>query len=242
MHEVQYYKYDVNKYPFIELLKKLFEIDNLSQIHTLIPTDNTSARSPNGLFTNENDDETLLHQQFYNQLKVGWPEFKETYINLICKVRREILQTEEIIYQTTPTFRVQLPNNIAVGGNSFDEVDKYGWHRDTDAEYNHPPFEKNFLVPLTDASESASLYIETGRGTNRFEVARMKTGEFFQFRGGECVHGNKPNQTGQSRVSLDFRVVLKKDYDEGSTRSSKLSGKKFVVGDYYSLLETMRAR
>ena len=64
----------------------------------------------------------------------------------------------------------------------------------------------------------------------------MRVGEFFQFRGGECIHGNKPNKTGKSRVSLDFRVVLKSDYNKDYEKISKLSSKKFVIGGYYNEL------
>ena len=61
----------------------------------------------------------------------------------------------------------------------------------------------------------------------------MRKGGFYQFKGVECIHVNKRNTTGKSRVSLDFRLVLKDEYDEEFSKSSKLSGKKFVVGGYY---------
>ena len=83
------------------------------------------------------------------------------YISFIKKIMVDVLGKDSIIYQSKPTFRVQLPNNIAVGGNETDSPDRYGWHKDTDTEYNHPPFEKNFIVPLTNSDNTASVYIET---------------------------------------------------------------------------------
>lgn len=227
-YEVKYFKYDVDKYPFIKLLESLFDVDDLSEIHNL-----SNKISSNELFTNENDDMTFFHDKFYSKLNNGWKEFEETYLNFVKKVMIDIFAENSIIYQASPTFRVQLPDNIAVGGNKNDRSDRYGWHKDTDAEYAHPSFEKNFIIPLTNSKNTASVFIETYPNSDEFKSASMKVGEFFKFAGGECIHGNKKNVTGKSRVSIDFRVVLKDDYDAGYSESSKLKNKKFQVGGYY---------
>tara|TARA_A100001391_G_scaffold198079_1_gene179263 strand:+ start:6357 stop:7058 length:702 start_codon:yes stop_codon:yes gene_type:complete len=230
-YKVKYYTYDTKKYPFVKLMRDLFNIDSLNNIHNLL--DNKVSKE---LFTNENDDTTILHNIFYKKLNSDWVEFNEVYLKFIKKVMTDVFSETSIIYQAKPTFRVQLPNNIAVGGNTKDSNDKYGWHKDTDDEYNHPTFEKNFIIPLTDSDETASVYIETYPNSDEFKAAKMRVGEFFQFRGGECIHGNKPNKTGKSRVSLDFRLVLKSDYNKDYEKISKLSSKKFVIGDYYNEL------
>ena len=64
----------------------------------------------------------------------------------------------------------------------------------------------------------------------------MNVGEVFNFNGGQCKHGNKPNITGLSRVSFDFRIVLPDEYDESYGKSSKISTKKFIIGGYYDKL------
>jgi hypothetical protein len=225
---LKYFGYDIKEYPFVELVETLFGVNDLSEVHTLLGGETTDE-----LFTNENDDETVFHNKFYKKLNGGWDEFEKAYVDFVKKVMVDVFGENSIIYQSTPTFRVQLPNNIAVGGNDSDSSERYGWHRDTDTEYNHPPFEKNFIVPLTTSKDTASIYIETYPNSDEFESANMKVGEYFQFRGGECIHGNKRNTTGKSRVSIDFRLVLKDEYDEEFSKSSKLSGKKFVVGGYY---------
>jgi hypothetical protein len=227
-YKVKYYDYDVDKYPFVELVETLFDVNDLTEVHTELDGEITDE-----LFTNENDDATLFHDKFYKKLNSGWDEFEKAYVDFVKKVMVDVFGENSIIYQSTPTFRVQLPNNIAVGGNEKDSPERYGWHKDTDTEYNHPPFEKNFIVPLTTSKDTASIYIETHPKSGEFESANMKVGEYFQFRGGECIHGNKRNTTGKSRVSIDFRLVLKDEYDEEFSKSSKLSGKKFVVGGYY---------
>ena len=227
-YKVKYFKYDVDKYPFIKLVKTLFGVEDLSEVHTKF-----DGNLDNELYTNENDDATKFHDKFYKKLNTGWVEFEEVYENFVKKVMVDVFDENSIIYQAMPTFRVQLPNNIAVGGNENDSPERYGWHKDTDSEYNHPPFEKNFIVPLTNSEDTASVYIETYPNSNEFKSANMKAGEYFQFSGGECVHGNKKNVTGKSRVSLDFRLVLKDEYNKEYSQSSKLRDKKFVVGGYY---------
>lgn len=230
---VLYYNYDVNEFPFYKIISDFFKIKDLKQIHTLRDYEHKEE-----LFTNNNDCETIFHQKFYKKINSGWPEFEELYIKFIKDHICSIFKENEIIYQSKPTFRIQFPNNIAVGGSPKDTPEMYGWHKDTDDEYNHPNFEKNFIVPLTDAKDTSSVFIETAPNSNKFHSADMKLGEFFQFRGGECIHGNKPNKTGLSRVSFDFRIVLKKDYSSDHSRISKLSGKKFTIGNYYDIINT----
>jgi len=231
-YKVKYYNYDVSDYAFIRMIEDLFSIDDLSQTHTFLKND-----APMELFTNENDDATHFHDLFYTKMNSGWEEFEKTYLSLIKHIATKILNQDSIIFQSKPNIRIQLPNNIAVGGSEKDEVGKYGWHRDSDDEYNHPPFEMNFIIPLTDSVETASIYIESYPNSNVFQSIKMKTGQFFQFRGGKLIHGNKPNKTEKTRVSLDFRLVLKKDYDERYCKNSKLSNKKFIIGEYYSKME-----
>jgi hypothetical protein len=231
-YKVKYYNYDIKKYPFVKMVTDLFNVNELNEIHML-----SSNKIIDKLFTNENDDTTLYHDKFYKKLNNGWDEFEKVYINFIKEIATEIFHENCIIYQSKPTFRVQLPNNIAVGGNKNDPPERYGWHRDTDVGYDHPPFEKNFIIPLTNSNNDASVYIETYPGSDKFEPAIMKVGEFFQFKGGECIHGNKPNTTNKSRVSLDFRLILKNEYDKSYIKSSKLSSKKFVMGGYYNIMQ-----
>ncbi len=230
-YDVQYYKYNIKQFNFESLISSLFNVDKLCNVHELL------ENVDNKLFSNEEDDSTKLHSMFYKKLNEGWPEFMDTYKFFIKNVIMDIYNVNTLIYQAKPTFRVQLPNNIAVGGNKNDSAEKYGWHKDSDPEYNHPLTEKNFIVPLTTSRETASVYIETGPGTDKFKPAKMNLGEVFNFCGAECIHGNKPNVTGKSRVSFDFRIMLKEDYDENYSKNSKLSNQKFVVGGYYAIME-----
>jgi hypothetical protein len=228
-NDLKFFKYEVKKYNFIKYIENLFQIRNLRQLHKLKP-----EYSGLDLFTNNNDDQTFFHNKFYNQLNSDWPDFVATYQKFIKEIVCPIFKVKTIVYQSTPTFRVQLPNNIAVGGSTDPQIDDmYGWHKDSDPGYNHPDGEKNFIIPLTYARETASLYVEKYPESNVYESVDMNVGEFFKFNGSKCIHGNKKNITNFSRVSLDFRVILDKDYDNNFIKESKLSSKKFIIGGYY---------
>jgi hypothetical protein len=229
---VTYFEYDRKKYPFIELVEELFGVP-LRDLHL---STELQTKPQAELHTNDDDDKTFFHRKFYNRLDEGWLEFTDAYDNFIKDVICPMFGVDEIIVQQGPSFRVQLPDNIAVGGNDGDDPEQYGWHRDSDDNYNHPTSERNFIVPLTEADDTASVWIETEGGSNEFTAARMRPGEFFRFNGATCKHGNKPNATGKSRLSFDFRVVLPEEYDPNFHKKSKSGNKKFVIGGYYKKL------
>ena len=153
-------------------------------------------------------------------MRSGWEEFFCVYRNFINNfVMKQI--GEPIICQKWPTFRVHLPNNLAVGA----------WH--TDSEFNHPDGEINFLLPITRMFESNTIITESEPGLKDFKQIELEPGELFMFNGNKCTHGNLPNRTGFTRVSLDFRVLKKSDYKENN-KTSITTGTKFKVGEYYA--------
>lgn len=233
---VKYFSYNIEKYPFIEMVKGVYKINDLTSLHkNLCEKDKVWLDS--GLVPNDKDGSTELHQVFYNFMNESFCPLVSVYELFIKEVVCKIFKTDDIIFQDKPTFRIQYPNNIAVGGSEKDSQGKYGWHKDTNPGYNHPKKEHNFIVPLTFARNTASVFIESSPNSNVFHPADMNVGEFFMFSGGECIHGNKPNDTGKCRVSLDFRVILPNDYDDSYKKLSARSERKFVVGSYYKRIK-----
>ena len=49
----------------------------------------------------------------------------------------------------------------------------------------------------------------------------------------QCRHGNMDNDTGRTRVSFDFRVIPKSQYNKEFKKSSNDTKMKFTIGDYY---------
>ena len=107
------------------------------------------------------------------------------------------------------------------------------WH--TDAEFGHQAETVNFWVPLTLARGTATVWTETGPGKGDYTPVNMVPGQYLEFSATTLRHGNKPNITGRTRVSFDFRVIPFASYrDSGSLTVS--AGRALRLGDYSMLL------
>ncbi len=65
----------------------------------------------------------------------------------------------------------------------------------------------------------------------------MHLGELIEFNGNRLSHGNKVNTTGQTRVSMDFRILPIEHYKPNDQKGSVTLNTKFVVGQYYKIYE-----
>jgi len=91
-------------------------------------------------------------------------------------------------------------------------------------------------LPITRMFESNTVILESEPGLRDFKQIELEPGELFIFNGNKCMHGNLPNRTGSTRISLDFRVLKKSDYNSEKNESSITTNTKFVIGDYYEQL------
>jgi len=215
-----YTDYDLKKFDFVSLFQTLFNRNDLQYLHEDLEREYDFFGKPG------KDSDTLFHQIFYNKMRSGWPEFVYMYQRFIKEVIIPLMGAEkEIIYQKWPSFRVHLPGNVAVGG----------WHKD--ADYNHPPGEINFIVPVTSMFESNTTIAESSPGKMDFHQFEASPGQLIRFNGNQCLHGNLPNKTGNTRVSFDFRVLFPKDYSPEHRLTSLSKGNKFLIGHYYEVMK-----
>lgn len=207
--------YDTERFDFRQLICNHYNVTDLDQLHLWL-----SEEVP--FFKDKTfDQSTDIHKHFYKLYEGG--EFLPLYQQFL----REVVQPgygETLVYQARPTFRIHLPNNVAVGE----------WHKDGD--YNHQRTETNFWLPFTRAFGNNTIWIESEEDKGDFQSYDVEHGEVLVFNGASLKHGNKPNDTGVSRVSMDFRVIPHSQYQELQSESSNLK-LKFQVGGYYSLLE-----
>ena len=216
----EYYSYDLKKYDFISLFQDLFGRKDLDNLHLDLDDEYEFFSSPGS------DSDTKFHTTFYDKMRSGWPEFLGLYKTFIKDNIAPIMgATDKLIYQKWPSFRVHLPNNVAVGG----------WHKDRD--YNHPPGEINFILTLTKMFESNATIAESSPGKMDFRQLDASPGQVIKFNGNECIHGNLPNKTGVTRVSFDFRAMLPERYDAAHDLTSLSKGNKFLIGHYYEVLD-----
>jgi len=108
-----------------------------------------------------------------------------------------------------------------------------------DSEYNHPRGEINFWLPFTDARGNNSIYVETQPEKGDFHCVELKYGQLFRFYGNMCRHFNELNDTGSTRVSIDFRIIPASmwDFSATSEAASVKSGLKFTIGGYYDIFD-----
>lgn len=204
-------KYDINEFNFKQQLEKLFEVAALESIN-----------SDYTLFERATDQNTDFHTQYYKWARTD--DFISMYDSFINKVVQP-LYNEKIVYQAIPTFRICLPNNIAVGEYHKDK--KY-----RDESWASKVKEYNFFLPFTDAFGTNTIWVESEEDKGDYAAMECKYGECIKWDGSNLTHGNEINTTGKTRVSVDFRVIAESNYvpnDKGSINTNTL----FAKGGYY---------
>ena len=213
-------KYDINKYNFQEIVGQLYA----SKLNKLHNDSEEEYKEVKGL---ARDSDTIFHKVFYNKYKEGWPELKNLYDKFIKEIILPIINEKKIIYQKFPTFRVHLPGNKVIST----------WHRDGDELHKHPKGEINFILPLTKSYDTNTVWVESEPEKLDFHPVNMKYGEFLMFNGNECIHGNKLNRTGKTRVSFDFRVIPGSEYNPDYDVKTVTTKQIYKVGEYYEIMK-----
>src|SRR5437773_356640 len=145
--------YDTAKYNFRKMIADQLQNSDLENLHTYADnSDQVVARA--------SDQASVWHKRFY---QIG-PHFFETYQNFVREVVKPIF-SESVVYQKIPTFRVHYYKNLAVGE----------FHRDRD--YAHNLSEVNFWLPVTRASDTNTIWIESEEGKEDFRPLECGVGE-----------------------------------------------------------------
>lgn len=213
--------FETKKYGFRLLIEEFLACTELEKIHLVDRFEKQLTSSEEGY----GDQKQKLHRMFYDKLDVD-VRFINTYEKFIKEVIKPLFQ-EEIYYQRYPTFRIHQPDNICV----------FKWHRDKD--FGHNEKEINFFMPLTKAYDSNTIWVEKliGAGEADAEPLEADYGELIQWYGAKFYHGNKNNNTGKTRISFDFRVLMKRDFDDSQAGVSLTRKTKFSPENYFSSIE-----
>jgi hypothetical protein len=208
------YTYDTDYYKFLDLLRSTFNVYHLDKIN-----------ENREVFKREEDQSTKYHKLYYELART--PEFTSLYTDFIKQIIKPIYG-EQIVYQTIPTFRIAFPNNIAVG-----EWHKDKWYRN--GEWANDVKEDNFYLPFTNAFDTNTIWVESEEDKGDFAPMNCNYGEIIQWNGSNLTHGNKINETGKARVSVDFRVIRYSNY-KPSNYGSINTKTQFAIGGYYNLI------
>ena len=203
--------YDIAAYGLADLVAAHFGVSNLSQLHR-------SGTRTYEIFRRENDQSSEFHKKFYTIGDAFYARYR-AFVREVIAPRLGVA----FVFQRIPTFRAQLPDNLAVGE----------FHRDRD--YNHSVAEINFWLPFTDTQDSNTIWIESAAGREDCKPYNLKYGQALMFDGPNLKHGNQVNRTGRTRVSCDFRIIPMADF-KPSGRTTINTGMKFEIGGYFDKL------
>jgi ectoine hydroxylase-related dioxygenase (phytanoyl-CoA dioxygenase family) len=172
------------------------------------------------ILSREKDQSTIWHKKYYENFK---NDLEQIYLELIKEIKDKF-NYDEIIYQSIPTFRVQLGNgNLAVGE----------WHKDK--QYNHSISEVNFWLPFMDTNDFNTIWIESEEDKRDYKPYNVKYGEILVFDGANLSHGNKNNNSNKTRVSIDFRLIEPNKFIPNQKSSINMKTK-FDIGGYFEKL------
>lgn len=224
------FNYSVEKYDFQLLFFNHLKsfLPNINESFKIADLHKYFLNTPKDLITVDNDQDQEIYKLLY-MIDSGYSfdgedKSKQLFLNLFDNFVNFLASDifdEDLIYQSKPTLRVMFPNNKAVGD----------WHRDR--EYNHPLEEINVWVPITSASNTNSIWLESSFDKEDYEPANLDYGQFLIFDSG-LKHGNVLNKENKTRLSFDFRVIPRSKYKEPSNASSYSQNIEFKIGHYYS--------
>ena len=209
--------YDTTAFPFKSVVEDYLDHTDLPLIHEDHHFKETLVHGT--------DQAQPLHRTFYDAMDA---DMSQTFVILYKLFIKEVISPHydyPIIFQRFPTFRIHQPSNIAV----------FGWHRDRD--YNHNPQEMNYYLPVTSAFDTNTFWYESEPDKEDFQPMEAEYGETIEWDGSNCRHGNKPNNTGKTRVSFDFRILSREIYDTSTPKKSITQGTSFKIGDYFDTVE-----
>ena len=202
------YNYDVEKYPFKDVLESLFGVE-LENIHQWL--------GEYSEFSKDNDQNTIVHKVFYANFE---EKISSLYFDFI---KNEIANfiPNDFYYQLIPTFRVGLPGNKFLGE----------YHKDSN--YNHQDYELNINLGLSNYLGSACLRTEKKPDSKNFISLECPYGQVFSFDHINCLHGCEINSTDKTMISFDFRLALSNFYFKSSAKSIS-NRTSFNTGEYFS--------
>lgn len=193
---------------------------SLETLHTLAESNTIDEESKDYLYSyqelGKNDRNSIFVRKFYEWVDRE-PTFNKVYEDFIQKEVFELFPDEQtLLVQATPNIRVGIPKTGAIGHSSKDPPNIIGLHKD--ADFGHHPTEINIIVPITDMFDSNSMYYEPYPNSNipveNYNNLKLNYNQLFVGYLNQMKHYNVSNQTGQTRVSMDMRVIPYSKYLE----------------------------
>ncbi|MDR7320777.1 MULTISPECIES: 2OG-Fe(II) oxygenase family protein [Catenuloplanes] len=188
MRDARLVRYDTGRYPFAALAARAFEVDDLGRLHDKPGLYDDGAGRPTY------QDNVALRTQLRDRLAdLG---FGTVYTALMREVVAPIFGCG-LAFSRNPQLRVHL-----AGGPSAS-----AWH--TDHQVLHRTDQINAWLPFVDAWGTNTLWVESDYGTHDYAPVPVRYGEILLFDGTFLMHGSVANDSGHTRVGMDFRFAPK---------------------------------
>jgi hypothetical protein len=241
---IEYNNYNYNFYSYLTEHYKIKYTNflDLENIHTLLISNELTFENKNYYkeipIFGKTDRNSVFVNDFYNFIDTDYT-FLYEYIHFIKNVIKPLFSLEDkLVIQKTPNIRFHLPGCSNIGKRATDKYDDIiGLHYD--GEFGHPEEEINIVLPITDMFDSNSIYYEEYPNSNmdvyNYSCMNLKKNNFFMGYLNKCKHYNKINNTEQTRVSLDFRIIPYSKF-KNSINTSATSNIKFDIGNYYIMI------
>ena len=208
---------------FLVILQELFKIkynfiDELKYFHKVLDSDviNDLEKQSNKVLKEIGKDRNSIFLKDYHNFIDSNNNFNEAYYKFINEYIKPLYANgDKIIVQKTPNLRISFPNLTAIGKHSYETGQVIGLHKDSD--FGHHEDEINIIIPITNMFDTNSIYYEpleeSKISTDDFLNLKINTEEFFVEKLNKLLHFNKINDTGVTRLSLDFRIISYEKYN-----------------------------
>jgi hypothetical protein len=92
--------------------------------------------------------------------------------------------------------------------------------------------------------DTNSIYFQNGINSqeplNKYLNLKLNTNQFFMAKFSQMKHYNRINETDQTRLSLDFRIMPYSNYLNNEKLQSQIQSislnKKMILGEYFNLI------
>ena len=239
--------FDIKQHNFYDCVYKLFNQKYnfnrpLDEMHSVLeaftPEDKLAHLQIHEI--GKNDRKSIFIEDYHTYVD-GNPEFTELYKKFILNNVKPLYPGETyILFQKTPNLRISFPNTTAIGRRPETDPNEYIIGLHNDSEFGHPPEEMNFVIPVTKMYGTNSIYYEeipnSDEEYTQYKCLELSQNEFFQCYFNQLRHYNMVNDTGCTRISIDFRIIPYSKYNANYNETTVTSNKKLQLGEYFDLI------
>lgn len=196
-------EYDVAEFPLAEVVTEILGLPREQDLRLL-----HESSLGTEMLVDKSGAKINYYQSMWNRDRDKSPAERGEAFSRFDALYRSFLQTVvapsiqgndagRIIFQRAPTLRVYPPGGETAMGS---------FHNDE--QYHHQPSELNLWMPLSlEVKGTNSLWVESSPGLADYEPLSLRYGQCYRGYLNQCRHGCQPNNSGITRVSLDFRII-----------------------------------